>query len=87
VKRLAVVIELWDGPVVEPVSVPPSQADLDALAVEWTAPNCGVRPVVRTICNLALPGYSNPREAWCEDTLGSGALDHGHRRGMEVRRQ
>lgn len=65
----AVAILLWSGPVIRRIAgeVGPSQTTLDQIADEWTAANCGVRPVVRLLEHLAIPAYSNPREPSCEE--------------------
>ena len=54
-----VIVQLWTGPqIVKRLgsSDPnPTQAELDAIAVAWTAWNEGVRPVVRVVEQVRLP--------------------------------
>jgi hypothetical protein len=62
---------MWTGPqVVGPVdpAAPPTQADLDAIADSLVAENCGVRPVVRTLEEFAIPAFTveDPGSV-CED--------------------
>lgn len=58
----SVVVNLWTGARVvrrlSPADVAPTLAELDEIAVEWTAMNDGVRPVVRVLEDSSLPGSS-----------------------------
>jgi hypothetical protein len=70
VNASVIVAVMWDGPqlvgAVNPAA-PPSQAELDAIAVRLTAENCGVRPTVRVLEEFALPAYEDSGEPVCED--------------------
>ena len=58
--RSVVIATMWDHVqkvgAVDPAA-PPSQADLDAIAVRLIPANCGVRPVVRVVEELHLPVF------------------------------
>ncbi len=57
-----VIVELWTGARIAARlgsgDPDPTQADLDAIAVAWTASNDGVRPAVRVLQQSSLPGRS-----------------------------
>jgi hypothetical protein len=39
-------------------AAPPTEADLDAIAVRLTAENCGVKPTVRVLEELRMPAFT-----------------------------
>lgn len=64
-----IVATMWTGPkvvgAVDPAA-PPTQAQLDAMAVSLTPENCGVRPTVRVIEDATPPAYFDSGEPVCE---------------------
>ncbi len=56
------IVQLWTGAKVVrrlgPGDPEPTPADLDAIAVAWTAWNDGVRPVARVLATTTVPGRS-----------------------------
>jgi len=53
----AVAILMWSGPIIRRIAgATPSQATLDQIAADYTAANCGVRPNVRVLEHLTIPG-------------------------------
>jgi len=58
VSRLRVIATMWHGTRTVPVTAPPTQADLDAIAERLLPKNGGVRPTVRVLEESTLPGRS-----------------------------
>ena len=65
-----VLIMLWSGAESKRFDYVPGEAELEQIADEYTARNCGVRPTVRVVESFAIPPYSveDPGPV-CEDVM------------------
>jgi hypothetical protein len=57
---VVIVATMWDRVVVVGAvnpAAPPTQVEVDAIAVRMTPENCGVRPAVRVLEEFALPAF------------------------------
>jgi hypothetical protein len=71
VTRRAVLVTLWNGPVVLGFSGPdPDAATLDRIARHYLSENCGVLPSARVVEHVAIPPYRNERQPTCEEQTG-----------------
>jgi len=70
VVTVTVLITLWRGVESLRLDHEPDQAELDAIAEDWTARNCGVRPTVRVVESFAIPPYVIECEPLCEELFG-----------------